>query len=152
MRRLTFLGASGTVTGSRFLLESDQSTILVDCGLFQGGSALRAKNREPFPVDVQKIRAVLLTHAHIDHTGYLPRLVRQGYAAPVYCSAPTQALLRYLLPDAGRLQEEQAEYANRTGYSRHKPAEPLFTLCGKQATMNPCGGNCSRLQSFSMWQ
>ena len=127
MRRLTFLGASGTVTGSRYLLESDRNTILVDCGLFQGGRDLRAKNWEPFPADVSRIQAVLLTHAHIDHTGFLPRLVREGYAGPVYCTAPTKALLRYLLPDAGRLQEEEAQYANRKGYSRHKPAEPLFT-------------------------
>ncbi len=127
MQRLTFLGACGTVTGSRYLLETDQNTILVDCGLFQGGRELRAKNWEPFPEDVSRIRAVLLTHAHIDHTGYLPRLVRQGYAGPVYCSPPTRALLRYLLPDAGRLQEEEARYANKKGYSRHKPAEPLFT-------------------------
>jgi len=127
MQRLTFMGASGTVTGSRFLLETGGKTILVDCGLFQGDSALRAKNREPLGIDVRKIDAVLLTHAHIDHTGYLPRLVREGYAGPVYCSAPTRALLRYLLPDAGRLQEEEAGYANRQGYSRHRPADPLFT-------------------------
>ncbi|HWC65726.1 MAG TPA: MBL fold metallo-hydrolase [Thermoanaerobaculia bacterium] len=127
MQRLTFLGASGTVTGSRYLLETDRSTILVDCGLFQGGRELRAKNWEPFPADPKSIRGVLLTHAHIDHTGYLPRLVREGYTGPVYCSAPTQALLKYLLPDAGRLQEEEAGYANRKGFSRHKPAEPLFT-------------------------
>ncbi|HET7452763.1 MAG TPA: MBL fold metallo-hydrolase [Thermoanaerobaculia bacterium] len=127
MPRLTFLGASGTVTGSRFLLETGPKTVLVDCGLFQGGSELQAKNREPFPVDIAGIDAILLTHAHIDHTGYLPRLVRQGYRRPVYCTPPTQALLRYLLPDAGRLQEEEAQYANRKGYSRHRPAEPLFT-------------------------
>ena len=127
MQRLTFLGASGTVTGSRFLLEADANTILVDCGLFQGGAALRAKNRDPFPADVRRIGAVLLTHAHIDHTGYLPRLVRDGYAGPVYCTPPTRALLNYHHPDAGRLQEEEAGYANRTGYSRHRPAEPLFT-------------------------
>ncbi len=127
MQRLTFLGASGTVTGSRYLLETDRNTILVDCGLFQGGRELRAKNWTPFPADVSKIQAILLTHAHIDHTGYLPRLVRQGYTGPVYCTAPTQALLGYLLPDAGRLQEEEAQYANHKGYSRHKPAEPLFT-------------------------
>jgi metallo-beta-lactamase family protein len=127
MQKLTFLGASGTVTGSRFLLEAERNTILVDCGLFQGGSALRAKNWDPFPADVRRIGAVLLTHAHIDHTGYLPRLVREGYAGPVFCTPPTRALLQYLLPDAGRLQEEEAGYANRKGYSRHRPAEPLFT-------------------------
>ena len=127
MPRLTFLGACGTVTGSRYLLEAGGKTILVDCGLFQGGRELRARNWDPFPSDVSRIDAVLLTHAHIDHTGYLPRLVREGYAGPVYCTAPTQALLRYLLPDAGRLQQEEAAYANRKGYSRHAPAEPLFT-------------------------
>src|SRR5262249_41824892 len=101
--------------------------ILVDCGMFQGGSALTAKNREPFPAPVGKIQAILLTHAHIDHTGYLPRLVREGYAGPVYCTPPTRALLEYLLPDAGRRKEEEAGYANKKGYSRHRPAEPLFT-------------------------
>ena len=126
-QHLTFLGASGTVTGSRYLLEADGVTILVDCGMFQGGSALRAKNREPFPAPIPKIQAILLTHAHIDHTGFLPRLVRDGYAGPVYCTPPTKALLQYLLPDAGRLQEEEAGYANKKGYSRHRPAEPLFT-------------------------
>ncbi|MGH9442481.1 MAG: MBL fold metallo-hydrolase RNA specificity domain-containing protein [Thermoanaerobaculia bacterium] len=126
MPRLSFFGACGTVTGSRFLLESDGKKILVDCGLFQGGSALRQLNWERPPVDPRSVDAILLTHAHIDHTGYLPRFVRDGYAGPVYCTAPTKALLTYLLPDAGRLQEEEASFANRKGYSRHKPALPLF--------------------------
>ena len=126
MQRLSFFGASGTVTGSKYLLESDGKKILVDCGLFQGGSALRQLNWDRPPVDPRSVDAVLITHAHIDHTGYLPRFVRDGYTGPVYCSAPTQALLNYLLPDAGRLQEEEAQFANRKGFSRHKPALPLF--------------------------
>jgi metallo-beta-lactamase family protein len=126
MLALTFLGACGTVTGSRFRLEADGRRILVDCGLFQGGSELRGRNWDPLAVDLSTLDAVLLTHAHIDHTGYLPRLVRQGYSGPVYCSPPTRALLEYLLPDAARLQEEEALYANRKGYSRHRPALPLF--------------------------
>ena len=126
MLALTFLGACGTVTGSRFRLEADGRRILVDCGLFQGGSELRGRNWDPLALDLSTLDAVLLTHAHIDHTGYLPRLVRQGYSGPVYCSPPTRALLEYLLPDAARLQEEEALYANRKGFSRHRPALPLF--------------------------
>ncbi len=126
MLRLTFLGACGTVTGSKYLLEADGKRVLVDCGLYQGGSDLRSRNWEPLAIDVSRIDAVLLTHAHIDHTGYLPRLVQQGYSGPVYCTPPTRALLQYLLPDAARLQEEEAEYANKKGYSRHRPALPLF--------------------------
>lgn len=126
MLRLTFLGACGTVTGSRYHLEADGKNILVDCGLFQGGSDLTQKNWEALAVDASSLDAVLLTHAHIDHTGYLPRLVKQGYSGPVYCSPPTKALLQYLLPDAGRLQEEEAQFANKKGYSRHRPALPLF--------------------------
>jgi metallo-beta-lactamase family protein len=124
--RLTFLGACGTVTGSKYQLEANGRTVLVDCGLFQGESDLTQKNWEALPVNVSRLDAILLTHAHIDHTGYLPRLVKAGYSGPVYCSPPTKALLRYLLPDAGRLQEEEARYANKKGYSRHRPALPLF--------------------------
>jgi metallo-beta-lactamase family protein len=127
MRRITFLGAAGTVTGSKYLVELDKTRFLVDCGLFQGGRELRARNWAPVPIDVSKLDGILLTHAHIDHTGYLPRLVREGYAGPVYCTPPTKALLKYLLPDAGRLQEEEANFANRKGFSRHRPALPLFS-------------------------
>jgi metallo-beta-lactamase family protein len=125
--RLKFLGAAGTVTGSRFLLEADSRRVLIDCGLFQGKSDLRQKNWGPLGVDPGTIDAVILTHAHIDHTGYLPRLVKNGFNGPVFASAPTKALLNLLLPDAARLQEEEARYANERGYSRHKPALPLFT-------------------------
>ena len=127
MTNLTFLGAAGTVTGSRYLLEVDSRRILIDCGLFQGKSELRQKNWGPLGVDPKTLDAVILTHAHIDHTGYLPRLVKDGFNGPVFASPPTKALLDLLLPDAGRLQEEEAHYANRKGYSRHQPALPLFT-------------------------
>lgn len=124
---ISFLGATGTVTGSRYLVRSGATTVLVDCGLFQGFKQLRLRNWAPLPVDPAEIRAVVLTHAHIDHSGYLPRLIREGFRGPVYCTAATRDLCAVLLPDAGHLQEEEARYANRHGYSRHKPALPLFT-------------------------
>lgn len=124
---LQFLGATETVTGSKYLVEAEGRRILVDCGLFQGLKRLRLRNREPLPVDPRSIEAVLLTHAHIDHTGYLPVLVRDGFRGPVFCTAATQDLCRILLPDAARLQEEEAEYANRRGFSKHRPALPLYT-------------------------
>lgn len=125
---LSFLGAAGTVTGSRFLLEADGRRVLVDCGLFQGLKQLRLRNWAPFPIPPQSIDAVLLTHAHLDHSGYLPALVRDGFAGRVYCSHATEELCGILLPDSGHLQEQDAAYANRHGFSRHKPALPLYTL------------------------
>jgi metallo-beta-lactamase family protein len=127
MDRLTFLGAAGTVTGSRYLLEGGGLRLLVDCGLFQGLKALRLRNWDPAPVDPATLDAVLLTHAHIDHSGYLPALVRQGFRGPVWCTSATLELCRLLLPDSGHLQEEDAEYANRKGFSKHHPALPLYT-------------------------
>jgi metallo-beta-lactamase family protein len=127
MASLQFLGASGTVTGSKFLLDVGGSRALIDCGLFQGLKELRLRNWEQLPVNPASITWVLLTHAHIDHTGYLPRLVRDGFKGPVYATAPTADLLKLLLPDSARLQEEDAEYANRKGFSRHTPALPLYT-------------------------
>ncbi len=124
---LTFLGATGTVTGSRFLLEAGGRRLLVDCGLYQGEKHLRERNWAPFPIDPASIDAVVLTHAHVDHCGYLPKIVRDGFAGPVYATAGTLGLAEIVLPDAGRLQEEEAEYANRRGYSRHRPALPLYT-------------------------
>lgn len=124
---LRFLGAAGTVTGSRFLIDTPRARVLVDCGLFQGLKELRLRNWEPFPVDPRSLHAVLLTHAHLDHSGYLPALVRQGFAGPIHCTANTEALGRILLPDAASLQEEDAAYANRRGFSKHEPALPLFT-------------------------
>jgi metallo-beta-lactamase family protein len=123
---LTFLGANATVTGSRYLVETATSRILVDCGLFQGYKPLRLRNWAPFPVDPASIDAVVLTHAHLDHSGYLPRLVRSGFQGRAWCTAATRSLCEILLPDSGRLLEEEAAYANRKGSSRHKPAEPLY--------------------------
>jgi metallo-beta-lactamase family protein len=125
--KIQFTGAAQTVTGSKYLVSANGSRVLVDCGLYQGVKNLRLRNRQPLPVPVEDIDAVVLTHAHIDHSGYLPALYRQGYRGPVYCSPATHALCRVLLPDAGFLQEEDARYANRKDYSRHHPAEPLYT-------------------------
>lgn len=126
--RLSFLGAAGTVTGSRYLVEADNGgRFLIDCGLFQGLKQLRLRNWQPFAVPVDSIDAVLITHAHIDHTGYLPVLVRDGYQGPVLATAPTVDLAGIMLPDSGHLQEEEAQYANRHGHSRHPVARPLYT-------------------------
>jgi metallo-beta-lactamase family protein len=132
---LTFLGAAGTVTGSRFLLRTARATVLVECGLFQGPKTLRSRNWAPFYVDPAGIDAVVVTHAHVDHIGYLPRLVRHGFRGPVWCSGSTAALAGIVLTDAGHLQEEEAAYANRVGYSRHHPAEPLFTQADAHASL-----------------
>lgn len=125
--RLTFLGATDTVTGSRYLVESERARLLVDCGLFQGLKKLRQRNWAPLPVEPASLDAVLLTHAHIDHSGYLPRLCRMGFRGRAYCTPGTRDLLEILLPDSGFLQEEEARYANKHGYSKHQPAEPLYT-------------------------
>ncbi|MBI3969239.1 MAG: MBL fold metallo-hydrolase, partial [Chloroflexi bacterium] len=125
--KLTFLGAAGTVTGSKYLLEHAGQQLLVDCGLFQGPKRWRVHNWDTPPFDVAGLDAIVLTHAHIDHTGYLPRLVALGYERPIYATPETIALLELLLPDSGHLQEEEAEYANRRGYSKHHPALPLYT-------------------------
>ncbi len=124
---LRFLGAAGTVTGSRHLVDTPTARILVDCGMFQGGRELRQRNREPFPVEAASIDAVVITHAHLDHVGYLPALVREGFHGPVWCTSATAALADIVLRDAAHLQEEEADYANRKGYSRHHPAVPLYT-------------------------
>ncbi len=125
--KLTFLGGTGTVTGSKYLLEHAGRRLLIDCGLFQGLKQLRLRNWEPLPVAVSSIDAVVLTHAHLDHSGYVPRLVKAGFSGKVYCSAPTRDLCGLLLPDSGRLLEEEADYANRHGFSKHRPALPLYT-------------------------
>lgn len=125
--RITFLGAAETVTGSKYLVESKTSRVLIDCGLFQGIKALRERNRTPPPFDPARIDAIILTHAHLDHTGYLPVLVRDGFGGRIHCTPPTAALCSILLPDSGRLQEEDARYANRKGFSKHRPALPLYT-------------------------
>ncbi|MGE0497882.1 MAG: MBL fold metallo-hydrolase [Ramlibacter sp.] len=124
---IQFLGATDTVTGSKYLLRHGGARVLVDCGLFQGYKQLRLRNRAAFPVDPASIDAVILTHAHIDHSGYLPLLVRQGFRGPVFCSAATRDLCAIMLPDSGHLQEEEAAFANRHHLSRHEPALPLYT-------------------------
>ncbi|MBX9773928.1 MAG: MBL fold metallo-hydrolase [Xanthobacteraceae bacterium] len=124
---LSFLGGAGTVTGSKFLLQRDAHNVLVDCGLFQGFKALRLKNWAPFPIEPRTIDSAVLTHAHLDHSGYLPLLVKHGFKGPVYCARSTGDLCAVLLPDAGHLQERDAEFANRHKFSKHKPALPLYT-------------------------
>lgn len=123
---LTFLGAVRTVTGSKFLVESDHARILVDCGLFQGLAGLRRRNWETLPCDPADIRAVVVTHAHLDHCGYLPRLVRNGFRGPVLATEATARLAGIVLRDSARLQVETAEHANRHSWSKHRPARPLY--------------------------
>ncbi len=132
---ITVLGAGRCVTGSKYLLTWKRFAALVDCGLFQGPAANRRRNWRPLPYPAHRLGAVVLTHAHIDHAGYLPRLCRQGYTGPVYCTKPTLALLRVLLPDAAHIQEEEARYANRAGYSKHTPALPLFRTADARAAL-----------------
>lgn len=127
MLKLQFLGATGTVTGSKYLLTAGRRRILVDCGLFQGLKQLRLRNWERLPVEPRTVDAVVLTHAHIDHSGYLPLFAKNGFRGKVLCSGATRDLCEILLPDAGYLQEEEAEYANRRGFSKHSPALPLYT-------------------------
>jgi metallo-beta-lactamase family protein len=144
---IRFLGAAGEVTGSKTLLKVNNRTILVDCGLFQGEKSSREKNWAPLPQEVDGIDAILITHAHLDHCGYLPRLVRQGYRGPIYCSAGTKALMKVILMDSAHLQEEDAEFANRSGYSNHKPAEPLYTLRDVDQTLP-----LIKVLSYHNWQ
>ena len=123
-----FLGAAGTVTGSKYLLDTAERKILIDCGLFQGLKELRLKNWEYPPVKVSEIDAVLLTHGHMDHTGYLPRLVEQGFKGPIYGTYPTLDIAEIILNDSAKIQEQEAERANQEGYSKHRPALPLYNL------------------------
>ena len=127
MPSLTFLGAARTVTGSKYLMDVDGRRLLFDCGLFQGLKELRQRNWAPLPIPADTIDAVVLTHAHIDHTGWLPRLVGQGFKGPVYCTGGTHDLCKLVLPDAAHLQEEDAKFANKRGFSKHSPALPLYT-------------------------
>jgi metallo-beta-lactamase family protein len=134
--QLIFLGATKTVTGSKFLLNLGEKKILIDCGLFQGLKELRLRNWGKFPIDPKSIHAVVLTHAHIDHSGYLPVLVKNGFTGKIYCSSATKDLCSILLPDSGYLQEEEAKFANKHGYTKHQPAVPLYTRADAERTLD----------------
>ena len=134
--KVHFLGASGTVTGSKFVVETPGFNFMVDCGMFQGLKELRLLNWEPLDFPASKIDVVLLTHGHLDHTGYLPRLVLQGFKGPVIGSAPTLAIATVIIEDSARIQEEEAERANKEGYSIHEPAEAFYTVEDAQRTIN----------------
>ncbi len=135
---LSMLGAVRTVTGSKFLLEHGGDSVLFDCGLFQGGRELRQRNWEDAPIGLRGLDAIVLSHAHLDHCGYLPRLVAHGYRGPVHVTEDTARLMAVVLPDSARLLEEEAEYANRAGYSRHDPALPLYTEEDAFAALQLC--------------
>lgn len=124
--KLTFLGGAGTVTGSKILVEYKQTKVMIDCGLFQGLKELRMQNRQTLMVDPKTISAVLLTHAHLDHCGYLPVLVKNGFDGPIHCTYPTAELAKIILDDSAKIQEEEAEEANQKGFSKHTKAAPLY--------------------------
>ena len=140
MTTLHFLGAAGSVTGSKYVLESNGYRVMIDCGLFQGLKELRLRNWAPLPLNPASINDVVLTHAHIDHTGYLPRLVRDGFNGTVYATSATADLLSIMLPDSARIQEEDAEYANRKKFSKHHPALPLYTEADAKAALKLLSG------------
>jgi len=132
---LQFLGGADTVTGSRFLIEFESTRVLVDCGMFQGYKVLRERNRAPFPVPPETIDAVVLTHAHLDHSGYVPALVRDGFDGPVYATPGTKDLAGIMLPDSGYLAEEEAKRAERRGYSKHAEPVPLYTAADAERSL-----------------
>jgi metallo-beta-lactamase family protein len=136
MTKLTFFGATGTVTGSRFLLEVDGISLLIDCGLFQGLKKNRLRNWDPFPISPLELDRVFLTHAHIDHSGYLPSLCKQGFKGKIHCTHATYNLCEILLRDSGHLQEEDANWANRRGFSKHRPALPLYTVADAEKALS----------------
>lgn len=136
MPKITFLGAAGTVTGSKYLVEAGGKRLLLDCGLFEGSRELRQRNWEKLSVDPSTIDWVVLTHAHIDHTGYLPLLVRKGFRGPIFANGATNELCQLLLPDSAHLQEEDAKYAAKKGYSRHMPPLPLYTVEDAQRALS----------------
>lgn len=136
--RIHFLGAAGTVTGSKFLLETPEQNILVDCGMFQGLKELREQNWQDLPFDVSTIDTILLTHGHLDHTGYLPRLVKQGFKGTIIGTAPTLEITRIILLDSAKINEEDAERANEYNYSQHHPALPFYTIKDAEQTIKMC--------------
>ncbi|MEO6304453.1 MAG: MBL fold metallo-hydrolase, partial [Bacteroidia bacterium] len=131
--KITFLGATETVTGSKYFIETNKKKILVDCGLFQGLKELRLRNWDKLPINVANIDFVLLTHGHLDHVGYLPLLVKQGFKGPIYATSPTIEIAKLILLDSAKIQEEDAEHANHYNYSRHKPAKPLYNTKDAEA-------------------
>lgn len=126
--KIHFFGAAETVTGSKTLIETEELNILVDCGMFQGLKELRVLNRAPLPFNVESIDCVILTHGHLDHCGWLPLLIKNGFQGKIYCSAPTKEIVKLILSDSAKIQEEEAEKANKENYSKHHPAEPLYNL------------------------
>lgn len=132
--KVRFLGGAGSVTGSKYLITANGFNFLFDCGLFQGLKELRLRNRDEFPVDPASIDAIVISHAHIDHSGYLPKLVRDGFAGPIYCTTPTAELMELLLLDSAKLQEEEAAFAKKKGYSKHQDPKPLYTEEDAKAT------------------
>lgn len=149
MANISFWGGAGTVTGSKYLVENDRSRVLVDCGMFQGLKTLRERNWQEPPFDPRSLNAIVITHAHIDHTGYLPRVVRHGFRGPIYSSRGTADLMKILLPDAARLQEEEADYRNRHKLTKHDPALPLYTEEDAKATLEllrPMSNNGERIK------
>lgn len=134
--KIHFLGASGTVTGSKFYIETPELNIMVDCGVFQGLKELREINWLPLPIDASKIDVVLLTHGHLDHTGYLPRLVKEGFHGPILGTEPTLEIAQIILLDSAKIHEEEAEKANKEGYSKHKPALPFYTIKDAEKTIS----------------
>src|SRR5262245_11817515 len=132
MPTIQFLGAAGTVTGSKYLVDTGETRFLVDCGLFQGAKKLRELNWQPSPVPPSSIDHAILTHAHVDHVGALPILVRDGFTGPVWCTPATRELTEITLLDSAHLQEEDARFANKQGFTKHKPALPLYTIADAQ--------------------
>ena len=134
--KIHFLGAAGTVTGSKYLLELSGTNILLDCGMFQGVKKMRELNWHYLPVDANAIDLVVLTHGHMDHTGFLPRLLKMGYRGPIWGTAPTLDIAEIILRDSAKIQEEDAQRANRKGYSKHHPAKPLYTTKDVEKTLS----------------
>lgn len=153
MLKIKFLGGAGTVTGSKYLLTLDKQRVLVDCGMFQGVKNLRQQNWQPFPIEASSIDAILLTHGHVDHSGYIPALKKAGFKGKIFTSQGTLDLCRVLLPDAGFLQEEDARYANRKRFSKHQPALPLYTEADARASLElfepiPMNEECEIIKGF----
>ncbi len=134
--KIHFFGASGTVTGSKFVIETSEGNLMVDCGMFQGVKELRKQNWDPIPFDVSTVDTILLTHGHLDHTGYLPRLLKQGFTGKIIGTAPTMAITEIILKDSGKIQEEEAKKANEEGYSKHCPAKPFYTIKEAESTID----------------